>query len=193
MKTTNRRTIVELEKRTNDKVIVGGREFLLDSGFREYWNTVQMASVITTDHADLAPGDVVVVHHFVNSEQQRLPIKGKFSFLEYNQIYCRIRNDKMKALANFILVEPVTYGSTGISKTKGGLLLNTKSPNQKLERVGIASMLSDNAKEAGLKEGDKILFDKNCEYEILVNGKVYYRMEIRDVITTIDNWEDLTV
>lgn len=193
MKPLNNRTLVELEKRVNDEVMVGDRKFILDSVFREYWNTVQMASVVESDMESLEAGDIVYVHHFVNAPEQRLPINGRFSFLEFNQIYCRVRNDEMKVLANYVLVEPVTYGDTGISKSKHGLLLNTKSPNERIERVGIASLLSDNALEAGLKEGDKILFDKNCEYEILIDGKLYYRMELRDVITTLDNWETLTL
>jgi len=193
MKPLNNRTLVEVEQRVNDKVMVGGKEFILDSVFREYWNTVQMAVVIESDRDDLETGDVVFVHHFVNAPEQKLPIEGRYSFLEYTQIYCRLRDNELMVLDNYILVEPVTYGDTGISQSKHGLLMNTKSPNERIERVGVASLLSDNALKAGLKEGDKILFDKNCEYEILIEGKLYYRMEIRNVITTLDSWKGLTL
>jgi len=157
MKPLNNRTLVEVEQRVNDKVMVGDKEFILDSVFREYWNTVQMAVVIESDMEMLEPGDVVYTHHLVNSPEQKLPIEGRYSFLEYTQIYCRVRNNEMKVLANYVLVEPVTYGDTGISKSKHGLLMNTKSPNERIERVGIASLLSENALQAGLKPGDKIL------------------------------------
>jgi len=152
-----------------------------------------MASVVESDMEELEPGDIVYVHHFVNAPEQKLPVMGNYSFLEFNQIYCRVRNNEMNVLANYILVEPVTYGDTGISKSKHGLLLNTKSPNERIDRVGIVGLLSENCKEAGLKVGDKVLFDKNCEYEILIDGKLYYRMELRDVITTLDDWSRLTL
>ena len=193
MKQLNKRTIVEVESRVNDKILVGGKEFLLDTAFREYWNTMQMASVVSSDMDELEPGDIVYVHHFVNAPEQKLPIKGNLSFLEFNQIYCRKREGEMKVLANYVLVEPVTYESAGISQKSNGLRLSSKSDNERLERVGVASLLSDNAIAEGLEVGDKILFNKNCEYEILVEGKLYYRMETRDVITTIDKWSDLTL
>jgi co-chaperonin GroES (HSP10) len=193
MKTINGRTIVSMEKRVNDVVMVGGQEFILDSMFRHYWNTIHMAEVISSGLEELEPKDIIYVHHFVNAPEQKLSMQGDLSFVERTQVYCRIRNNELMTLGNFILVEPVTYGDTGIIKEKKGLLLSTKSPNEKIEKVGIAALLSDNAKAAGLKNGDKILFDKNCEYEMLIEGKLYYRMEIRDVITTIDDWKQLKI
>jgi len=193
MKAFNGRTVVRREKRVNDRVIVGGRELLLDPVFREYWNTVQMAEVVTSDLTELEHGDVVYVHHFVNSPEQRLPIKGNMSVLESNQIYCRSRNDEMEVLGNFILVEPITYGDAGLSKEEGGLILTSKSPKEKMEKVGVVGLIGASAKSYGLNIGDKVLFNKNCEYEILVDGKLYYRMELRDVITTIDDWSQLSI
>ena len=194
MKPLNGRTLVKVEQRINDKIEIGGREFILDSMFREFWNTVQMAEVIATSHPDLQPGDIVYVHHFVNDKGQMLPLKGNMSYLEYNQIYARIRDNEMKVLSNFVLVKPVTYGETGlVTEQKGQLIMSTKSASDKVEKMGVAVFLSDHAGEEGLLEGDKILFNRDCEYEILIGNKVLYRMETRDVITTIDSFSDLKI
>ena len=184
MRSFNGRTIVEREKRENNVVTVGDQEFHLDTAFRRYWNTVQMASVVITDHDDLEFGDIVWVHHFV--DDQILPWGKNNSFVEYNQIYCRMRNEELKTLGHFLLVEPITYGELGTTRSETGIILSTKNEKQNADRIGIARNLSDTAKNFGLKDGDRILFNKNCEYEILVDGSVYYRMELQDVICTID-------
>lgn len=193
MKPFNKRTIVEREKRLNDKIKVGDKEFILDPIFREYWNTVHMAKVVESDRDDLEAGDLVYVHHFVNAPEQTLPMKGNLSFVEFNQIYCRIRNNELMVLDNYVLIKPVTYASTGMIKESKGLLLTSKSANERLEKVGEVAMLSGNCIDAGLNIGDKVLFNKNCEYEILIEGEIYYRMELRDVITTLDSWEQIAV
>jgi co-chaperonin GroES (HSP10) len=167
-----------------DSILVGGQEFRLDSAFRRYWNTVQMAEVLTSDRDDLDTFDIVWVHHFV--DDQTLPYGTNLSFLEYNQIYCRMRNGELETLGNYVLVEPITYGELGTTRSETGIIMSTKSENQNAERIGVARLLSENAKKYGLSDGQRVLFNKNCEYEILVDGKLYYRMELQDVICNID-------
>jgi co-chaperonin GroES (HSP10) len=193
MKPLNGRTLVKQEKRINNTVKVGGREFILDSVFRQYWNTVQMAEVLAADRGDILPGDIVYVHHFVTAPEQQLPIIGGMSFLEYNQIYATMDNGELRVLDKFVLVEPVTYGTAGIITQQKGLLLSSHSDKDQIEKIGILRHANRKAIEAGLKDGDKIIFNKNCEYEILIGEQVYYRMELRDVITTIDSFEQLKI
>lgn len=193
MKPSNGRTVVRQEKRVNDTVQVGGRVFLLDPVFRQYWNTVHMAEVVATDRLDIAVGDIVIVHHFVNAPEQRIPIAGNFSYLEYNQIYAKLKGEEIVVLNEYVLVEPVTYGEAGLIKESKGLLTSTHSAQDHVEKIGIAAHIGRQARHDGLKPGDKILFNKNCEYEMLIKGKLYYRMEFRDVITTIDEFSDLVI
>ena len=191
MRTFNHRTIVKVENRLNDTVEIGGKQFVLDPIFRKYWNTVQMAEVVATDRGDILPGDIVYVHHFVNSEEQVLPFKEYMSYLEYNQIYAVQEENEVRTLAEFVLVEPVTYGQAGLVKKSNGLIMTSHSENDKMERIGIARNISRKAMESGISDGDIILFNKNCEYEMLIDGQILYRMEIRDIITTLDSFDQL--
>lgn len=191
MNSFNGRTIVERQSRHKDTLMVGGIEFRLDVAFRKYWHTVQMASVITAGRDDLEPQDIVWVHHFV--EEQGLPFGGNIAFVEYNQVYCRKRGDKLETLGNFILVEPITYEELGMIRSESGIRLSTKNATDNADKIGIARLLSDQAKKFGLKDGDRVLFNKNCEYEIEVDGKVYYRMELRDIICTVDPGQKINV
>ena len=181
------RTIVEVEKRLKDKVVVGGFELQLDNVFRQYWNTVQIAKVVATNHEELESGDIVYVHHFVSNDEHKLPVDGNYSWLENHQIYCKVKDGIVKALGDFVLVEPITYGDEGVKESESGLILTSKSANEHLERIGIVRHVGKNGKEHGLKPGDKVLFGKDCEYEMLVENKLYYRMELRDVITVLED------
>jgi len=193
MKAYNKRTIVKLEKRMNDTIEIGGRKLVLDPVFRQYWNTIQLAQVVECDRNDIIPGNVVYVHHFVNAPEQKLPTKELMSYLEYNQVYAIQTNQGVEMLTSFVLVEPVTYEQAGLVKSSSGLRLSTHSPKDKIEKIGILKHMNQDLKEFGYKEGDIILFNKNCEYEMLIDGEVLYRMENRDVITSIDSFDQLKI
>lgn len=183
MKAFNGKTIVHRGTRANDRINIGGHEFILDTAFRKYWSTVQMAVVSTADREDLEPGDTVWIHHFV--DDQDLPWGDNIGFVEYNQVYCRMRNKELTTLGNFVLVEPITNAELGMNISQNGLRLSMKKETDNAERIGIVRLPSPQAIKFGLKDGDKVLFNKNCEYEMLIDGKVYYRMELRDVIATV--------
>jgi len=184
-KGVNNRTIVHVPQRINDKVTVAGKEFILDHVFRQYWNTVQMTEVVATGNSELDEGDRVYVHHFVSAKEHRIPVEGNYSWIEDFQIYCKVNDGIVKAIGDYLLVEPVTWGELGKSERPSGLITSTKSASENMERIGRAKHLSDTAIKYGLEENDMILFGKNCEYEILIEGQVYYAMEMRDVITVI--------
>ena len=187
MKPQNKRVIITQERRLNDKVKVGNQDFILDNVFRSAWNTVQEGTVYSAaDNCDLIQGDRVFVHHFVSEGEHKLPFEGGlFSWLEYSQIYSRERDGVMKMLNNYLFVEPIRYDNVKFKNETSGFIMNTKAGSEFVERMGIVSNLSDSCIEAGLKVGDVIIFSKNCEYQIEVNGKKLYRMELRDVITTV--------
>jgi co-chaperonin GroES (HSP10) len=192
----NKRVIIELTSLYDNKVSVGGHELIIDHVFRRLWNAVQEGVVISCgEGCDLKPGDTVYVHHFIIEKEKRIPVKDKeYRWLDYNQIYCRVRNGKLKTLSNFVLVEPIKYDNSKFKKeTESGLILTQKSGSENVDRVGIVYSIGDGAKNAGLSVGDKILFDKNCEYEIKIQDKILYRMELRDVITIIDPDVEFTV
>lgn len=183
MKAFNGKTIVKREKRANDLIKIGGSTFILDTAFRKYWSTVQMGEVVTADRDDLEPGDIVWMHHFI--DENDLPWGDNLGFVEYNQVYCRMRNKEVETLGNFVLVEPITNAELGMNVASNGLRLSMKKDTDNAERIGVVRLPSPQALEFGVKDGDKILFGKNCEYEMLIDGKVYYRMEFRDVICRV--------
>ena len=142
-----------------------------------------MAEVVTADRDDVEPGDIVWIHHFV--DEQDIPWSEGIGFIEYNQVYCKMSEGKLTTLGNFVLVEPITNAELGMTRGPSGLITSMKKMTDNAERIGIVRLPSEQAVKFGLKDGDKILFNKNCEYEMLIDGKIYYRMELRDVIVTV--------
>jgi co-chaperonin GroES (HSP10) len=189
-KPKNGRVIVELNKKLRDSVEIGGKTYILDNSFRKMFHAVQNAEVIACDdECDLDAGDKVYVHHFVIEDERKVPIKDKdYRWLEYSQIYCKVKDGILETLGNYILVTPVKYNDSNFKKySDSGILLRQKAGSEDVERFGIVRSVGKEAKDKGIKEGDTIFFNKNCEYEIIIEGERLYRMEYRDVITVVDN------
>jgi len=190
MKPLNKRVIVQVNNRMNDKIMIGKYEFDVDTAFRQFHNAVQKVTVVAaTEDADVDVGDTVYVHHFVADRENKLPFKdGHYSYLEYINVYCKVKDGKIIMLSDWLLVEPVTADNQQFfDKSDYGLMLNTRQGSDYLDRIGILRHMSPSAKKVGLNIGDKILFGKNCEYEIKIEGTVYFRMEVRDVIVVLDD------
>jgi len=195
-KTSNDRVIVELKGLYDNEIKVGDFTMKVDTIFRKLHNAVQEATVVACpDNKEIEVGDTVFVHHFVVENERIVPVKDKhYRWLEYNQIYARMRDGILKALGYFVLVEPVKFDEAKFkNKTDSGLVLSRKTGTEYVDRVGFVAHVGDEAFEAGVSVGDKIFFNKNCEYEININGKMYYRMEKRDVIAVIDPNVEFTV
>src|SRR6056297_3024256 len=128
-KPKNGRVIVELDDLYKKEIEIGGKKFLLDHKFRRMYNAVQNAIVVAADdNTELKKGDKVYVHHFVTEDEHRVPVKGKeYRWLEYKQIYCRVRNGILKTLSDFVLVEPIKYDESNFKKeSNSGILLTRK-------------------------------------------------------------------
>jgi co-chaperonin GroES (HSP10) len=190
LKPMNKRVILKLDERIKNKVKLGGYEFHIDTAFRQFHNAVQNAEVVAAgDGCDLKPGNKVYCHHFVLDNENKLPFKdGHYSWVEYNNVYCKMIDGEPEMLSDWLLVEPVTADNEQFfDKSEYGLILSTKQGTTFLDRIGIIKHISENGFKAGLREGDKVIFGKNCEYDLNIDGKIYFRMEIRDVITVLDD------
>jgi co-chaperonin GroES (HSP10) len=194
MRPINGRIIVKREGDLNKTINIGGRELILDPAYRPYHNAVQEATVIASDpESDTQPGDKVYVHHFIQNQEHRLQMEGEISWLERGQVFCRVRDGEIKALMNYVFVSPVMFKDVkAMAKTKEGFLLTQKGDTDFVDRLGRVEFASDMAYDAGLNPGDYVIFGRDCEYDIKVEGKLYFRMELRDVITVIDSLDSLT-
>ena len=86
----------------------------------------------------------------------------------------------MKAIGRNLIIEKKKEGTT---KTKGGLLL---AENQREDiRYTEAVVLSVGEQVEGLKEGDKIFFDRHAGHKIEVDKKTYHIIKNQDVVVVL--------
>ena len=86
----------------------------------------------------------------------------------------------MKAIGRNIIIEKLKEGTT---KTKGGLLL---AENQREDiRYTEADILSVGEQVEGLKEGDKIFFDRHAGHKIEIDKKTYHVIKAQDVVVVL--------
>ena len=86
----------------------------------------------------------------------------------------------MKAIGKNIIIKRVKEGTT---KTKGGLLL---AENQREDiRYTEADILSVGEQVEGLKEGDKIFFDRHAGHKIEIDKKTYHVIKAQDVVVVL--------
>ncbi len=86
----------------------------------------------------------------------------------------------MKAIGRNLIIEKIKEGTT---KTKGGLLL---AENQREDiRYTEAKVLSSGKEVEGLKEGDRIFFDRHAGHKIEIDKKTYHVIKAQDVVVVL--------
>ena len=86
----------------------------------------------------------------------------------------------MKAIGRNLIINKIKEGTT---KTKGGLLL---AENQREDiRYTEADILSIGEQVEGLKEGDKIFFDRHAGHKIEIDKKTYHVIKAQDVVVVL--------
>jgi co-chaperonin GroES (HSP10) len=86
----------------------------------------------------------------------------------------------MKAIGRNLIIQKTKEGTT---KTKGGLLLaeNHRDDIRYVE----ATIVSVGSEIAGIKEDDKIFFDRHAGHKIEINKKSYHVIKAQDIVVVL--------
>jgi chaperonin GroES len=86
----------------------------------------------------------------------------------------------MKAIGNCLIIEKIKEGTT---KTKGGLML---AENQREDiRYIEANVLSIGGDVVGVKEGDRIFYDRHAGHKIEMDKNTYHVIKLGDVVVVL--------
>ena len=86
----------------------------------------------------------------------------------------------MKAIGRNLIIEKIKEGTT---KTKGGLLL---AENQREDiRYVEATVVSVGSDIVGMKENDKIFFDRHAGHKIEIEKKSYHVIKAQDIVVVL--------
>lgn len=117
-------------------------------------------------------GDEVVFNHLVCQKINKF--SDKLFYCDYFNIFAMIVNDELVPLEEVIFCEKIveTDVNVGFFNVKGMV-------SDKCATVFHASKF---AQEQGIRKGDIVFFTKNADYEIVVGGKAFYKMHLRNII-----------
>jgi len=86
----------------------------------------------------------------------------------------------MKAIGRNLIIEKLKEGTT---KTKGGLML---AENQREDiRYVEAKVLSIGDEVVGIKENDKIFYDRHAGHKIEIDKETYQVIKLGDVVVVL--------
>ena len=86
----------------------------------------------------------------------------------------------MKAIGRNLIIQKTKEGTT---KTKGGLLL---AENQREDiRYVEATVVSVGSDIVGMKENDKIFFDRHAGHKIEINKQTFHVIKAQDVVVVL--------
>jgi co-chaperonin GroES (HSP10) len=169
----------------------------IDRTWDKYKHAVQCGIIessplkITTpfrDDVEINKGDKVYFHHFVVQQDNYVIEDGKklFQCPRFN-LYCVVKNGIPVMVDDWVLVSPILETESDIIKTFGTLKLYTKSTPDELHLMATAEFISKQAEGQGIIAGDIVVYKKDADYDIMIEGKKYYRMKLANVVAVIRN------
>ena len=186
----------ERDKNSSRKLGDSGVEIFIDTVFQpsSTENACHDGEVVYTPSklsngfpVELEPGDHVYGSHNITSEDHEDDRAGEDLYrVNYrDSLYCKILADgKIHMLSDWNLIEPIFEPEENLySKVVPDLQVKTKL--DKLPNIGTMRHPSAGMQEMGLKDGDTIWFTNNSDYEMFVEGTLYYRMKDQDIAGTV--------
>lgn len=175
---------VEIEREEENIVILpDGKELWLDTSFDRYVNARQYGIVKhvsktiikrVDDGITIKKGDKVYFHHFCIDEKVSSEFgEGNIYKVNYEQIYCYIRDGKITMTMDYVFVEPVQ-----LEDKIGNIYIKSKESVKR----GKVKHTNQFSKDDGFKNGDEVLFIKNANYDMIIEGERFFRMKNSDIL-----------
>lgn len=195
MKTTGENLIVKVRKLKKYEEY-GDTGLVVPTAYRKFHSditiqdgTVEVPPGRTSDgrDVDIEEGDHVYVHHFAQEDQRRLDNSlfseedGMVSMM-YDEIYCKKVDGEIVMVGQWNFLEPIEEDDEDIT-TQGGIQKKSKKDYKTMK--GKLSYTSKDM-EGYAEVGDTVLLKSDREYEIIIDGKMYYRVRSKDIIAKFE-------
>jgi len=187
--------VVELEKQINDTITTeSGMELYIDTRFEggEFNNRVTEGPVVcapSKHDTGVEKGDTLYFHHLVVvNEGQALTGHEKHYLVRYNPEhtvnnqaigYKSAKSGEIQPLAGWALLEPVEQDQEPGSQSDIIEVVKLKEPVVRKARVAFNAPWIE---ELGVSVGDIVGIKKNRDYEIIIDGKKYFRVRAEDFL-----------
>lgn len=198
IKTAHNKALLRVEKDRHKKRMVGGIELITPTHFRpfEIHNVVQDAIVVALcDNAkELEVGDKVYGTHTMTTDERKVEIEGEALYRVdvTTDVYCKIKDGKIIPINNYCFASPMVEAAEGLemerdekigqlfAKTKTGIIVDTDVKSS--TKRALMKYPSEELMEMGIKEGDIVLYRKDCDYEMIIEGQTLFRIRTKDIL-----------
>lgn len=181
--------VPDMYKRTER---AGNTDIHLVVGLNDISKTVRYGEVISTPvmfDTILKEGDIIYFHHNIVRRATAMDGQRMHGLYEINrqeglyncpleEIYGIERDGKFMSLDPFCFIKPI---KNDVLKKEGKILTvdqYTEKPN-----IGIIKYGNKQLEKLGFKEGDKVVFKVDSEYEFTVYGEKLYRMNTKKILS----------
>lgn len=166
---------------------IGGVDFITSVSKEDHTVSNRQAVVVSLPinyNGDISVGDILLVHHNVfkfyfdmkgREKSGKSFFKDDLFFLDNDQFFLYNKNGKWYGHDKYCFVKPIPkkdYYIQGINVKEEPLHGVIKYNNKQLEELGV-------------KEGDKICFTPDSEYEFYVDNEKLYRMFTNNITITL--------
>lgn len=176
---------IKVEKETEDTIKLNGVEIFRDTSYdpmklaRQH-GVVYKTPIVDSTGFDIKEGDRVWFHHFVATENNIVEYADEDGVYQAtaSQVFLVKRGEDYIPLGHWNFVEQEVKE---IETTESGLMLSHLEGDMELHGTVVIGN-----KELGTKEGSRVLFSKNSEYDMDIDGRSLLRMRNFDILATYE-------
>lgn len=205
--------IVEVGAQYDDTVQYGSLSIFIDPLFKPTHNAriygvvkaVPKGKCYNEDgieiEADVRVGDKVYFHYLATFDENAC-LYGNYYRIPYCWIFCVVRDNDIIPIGGWTFCEKIIEGEdefedievggvkiSGIKNSAGLVTSVTKKDSNKYAIVRHIGKTLKNVPSLNLKSGQRVLIEKNTNFENVIEGKTYYTIrqgDILGVVNTID-------
>ena len=200
-KTIRNKILLRVEKDRHAKRTVGGIELITPTNYNPHaiYNVVQDGIVVAVcDHYEggevpIEVGDKVYTTHNICHDDNIIEVNGEVFYRAdlTSDIYCKIKDGKVIPICGWCFAAPITEAEAGrelerdeygrmLEKTKSGII--TKVNVEPSTKRALIKYPSEELSEMGINEGDVVIYRKDCDYEMIIEGQTLFRIRTKDIL-----------
>ena len=181
---------IRIEKPEEDTVKCGDLDLVLNTSYNPMYHARRYGEIFiapqsTSFDVDVKKGDKVWFHHFVANKDKVVNYieEDNIYVADITQIYARERDGKVETVHHWNMIKQLVESESDI-KTESGIYL--KPEVEDIVQRGVVKYPSKTLTEMGVNIGDKIIFTKNSEYDMDINGDELLRMRDCDIVAVYE-------
>lgn len=173
----------------NYETLSNGLEVMVNNTIESVENINRIGKVISAPKGTKAEeGDMLLFHHNIcrkavgfkgKKRLSQFQLKPNVYFIPATEIFMIDKGDGWEAIEPFVFVEPLP---SNIITLPNGMQIKEDDYKGQNESVGTIAFSNPYLEKQGVKVGDTVAFEEDSQHEYIIDGKLYYKMMIKDIL-----------